>query len=111
MKVAAGDAAPELSQDRVRLYPLCGACVPGIRVLGSGLVTKDPDLLLFNEPRWKPAKPGRLPSWLIFLNNLGFHQKRPVAQGRFVNHGAIIRELSLLGVPTPEPSWPGTGKS
>ena len=34
------------AQDSVRLYPLCGACVPGIEVLGPGLVTQDPDFII-----------------------------------------------------------------
>ena len=34
------------AQDSVRLYPLCGACVPSIEVLGPGLVTQDPDFII-----------------------------------------------------------------
>jgi CRISPR-associated protein Cas2 len=34
------------AQDSVRLYPLCGACVPGIEVLGQGLVTQEPDFII-----------------------------------------------------------------
>lgn len=34
------------AQDSVRLYPLCGACLPGIEVLGQGLVTQEPDFII-----------------------------------------------------------------
>jgi CRISPR-associated protein Cas2 len=34
------------AQDSVRLYPLCGACVRGIEVLGPGLVTQEPDFII-----------------------------------------------------------------
>jgi CRISPR-associated protein Cas2 len=33
-------------QDSVRLYPLCGACLLGIEVLGQGLVTQEPDFII-----------------------------------------------------------------
>ena len=36
----------EQAQDSVRLYPLCGACVLGIEVMGQGLVTQDPDFII-----------------------------------------------------------------
>ncbi|MEW6657417.1 MAG: CRISPR-associated endonuclease Cas2 [Thermodesulfobacteriota bacterium] len=32
--------------DSLRLYPLCGACVPGIEVLGQGLVTQDAEFII-----------------------------------------------------------------
>ncbi|MEW6388798.1 MAG: CRISPR-associated endonuclease Cas2 [Thermodesulfobacteriota bacterium] len=32
--------------DSVRLYPLCAACRPGIVVLGQGVVTEDPDVII-----------------------------------------------------------------
>ena len=32
--------------DSLRLYPLCGACVPGIEILGQGLVTQDDDFII-----------------------------------------------------------------
>ena len=34
------------AEDSVRLYPLCGACVPGIEVLGQGLVTQEVDFII-----------------------------------------------------------------
>jgi CRISPR-associated protein Cas2 len=34
------------AQDSVRLYPLCGACVPGIEVLGQGLVTQEAEFII-----------------------------------------------------------------
>lgn len=32
--------------DSVRLYPLCAACSPGILVLGQGVVTQDPEVII-----------------------------------------------------------------
>ena len=32
--------------DSVRLYPLCAACCPGILVLGQGVVTQDPEVII-----------------------------------------------------------------
>lgn len=32
--------------DSLRLYPLCGACVPGIEVLGQGLVTQEVEFII-----------------------------------------------------------------
>ena len=34
------------AQDSVRLYPLCGSCVPGIEILGQGLVTQEADFII-----------------------------------------------------------------
>jgi len=32
--------------DTVRLYPLCGACAPKIIILGQGVVTQDPEVII-----------------------------------------------------------------
>jgi CRISPR-associated protein Cas2 len=34
------------AQDSVRLYPLCGACLPGVEVLGPGQVTQEADFII-----------------------------------------------------------------
>jgi CRISPR-associated protein Cas2 len=36
----------DLDTDSLRLYPLCAACVPGIEVLGQGVVTEDPEVII-----------------------------------------------------------------
>ncbi len=33
-------------EDRVRIYPLCGACENRIEILGQGKVTQDPDVIV-----------------------------------------------------------------
>jgi len=33
-------------EDNLRIYPLCGACVSDIVVLGLGLVTQDPEVII-----------------------------------------------------------------
>lgn len=34
------------AQDSVRLYPLCGACLTGIEIMGQGLVTQEADFII-----------------------------------------------------------------
>jgi len=36
----------DLDQDSLRLYPLCAACVPGVLILGQGVVTEDPEVII-----------------------------------------------------------------
>jgi CRISPR-associated protein Cas2 len=36
----------DLEADSVRFYPLCAACCPGILVLGQGVVTQDPEVII-----------------------------------------------------------------
>jgi CRISPR-associated protein Cas2 len=36
----------DLEADSLRLYPLCGACVPRVEVLGQGVVTQDADFII-----------------------------------------------------------------
>ena len=33
-------------EDSLRIYPLCAACVPRVEVLGWGVVTQDPDIII-----------------------------------------------------------------
>jgi CRISPR-associated protein Cas2 len=33
-------------EDSVRFYPLCAACVPRVEVLGQGVVTPDPEVII-----------------------------------------------------------------
>ncbi|MEW6296026.1 MAG: CRISPR-associated endonuclease Cas2 [Candidatus Diapherotrites archaeon] len=40
------DPVLDQAQDSVRFYPLCAACVPGIEVLGQGLVTQEADFII-----------------------------------------------------------------
>ena len=35
-----------LEEDSLRLYPLCAACVPRIEILGQGMVTQDPEVII-----------------------------------------------------------------
>ncbi|KAA0221429.1 CRISPR-associated endonuclease Cas2 [candidate division KSB1 bacterium] len=34
------------SDDSIRLYRLCDGCVKGVKIWGSGEVTKDPDIIV-----------------------------------------------------------------
>ena len=34
------------AEDSVRFYPLCAACVPKIIILGQGVVSHDPDVII-----------------------------------------------------------------
>jgi CRISPR-associated protein Cas2 len=34
------------AEDRVRFYPLCASCMSRIEVLGQGIVTQDPDIIV-----------------------------------------------------------------
>lgn len=34
------------AEDSVRFYPLCAACVPKIIILGQGVVTQDPEVII-----------------------------------------------------------------
>jgi len=34
------------AEDTLRLYPLCAACMARIEVLGQGVVTQDPDVIV-----------------------------------------------------------------
>ncbi len=33
-------------EDTLRLYPLCAACMPRIVVLGQGVITQDPEIIV-----------------------------------------------------------------
>lgn len=32
--------------DSLRIYPLCAACVPRVEILGLGVVTQDPEVII-----------------------------------------------------------------
>ncbi len=34
------------AEDSLRFYPLCAACVPKIDILGQGVVTQDPEVII-----------------------------------------------------------------
>lgn len=36
----------DLEEDSLRLYPLCAACVTRIDLLGQGIVTQDPEVII-----------------------------------------------------------------
>lgn len=36
----------DLTEDSLRFYPLCAACVPKIDILGQGVVTQDPEVII-----------------------------------------------------------------
>ena len=33
-------------EDQLRIYPLCGACAEHIEIIGQGVVTQDPDVIV-----------------------------------------------------------------
>lgn len=36
----------ETEEDSVRIYPLCASCSARIEILGQGMVTQDPDIIV-----------------------------------------------------------------
>jgi CRISPR-associated protein Cas2 len=36
----------DLEEDALRIYPLCGACVAKVEILGQGILTQDPDFII-----------------------------------------------------------------
>ncbi len=36
----------DVEEDSLRVYPLCGACMPRIEILGQGAVTQDPEIII-----------------------------------------------------------------
>ncbi len=36
----------DLAEDSVRFYPLCAACTAKISILGQGVVTQDPEVII-----------------------------------------------------------------
>ncbi len=36
----------DAAEDSVRFYPLCAACLPKVMILGQGVVTQDPEVII-----------------------------------------------------------------